>query len=203
MEKEFVNFEIACGLEFIGFSEPCLAFYDENHELNFNLSEYHKNVTDILAPLYQQAFTWFREKHELNYEIRQVKKYEYSAKVYTADELHIYIIGNDLFDYESAEIAILEKMIKIVEKNATKKKNVKQTGVEFLRDIYKNNYGDSYFFDEADKLQIQIMNEFSQWIFRKNYRMSHYNSFWYKENNITEPNELSELYQTFLQSKNE
>jgi hypothetical protein len=201
MEKEFVNFEIACGLEFIGFSEPCLAFYDENHELNFNLGEYHKNVTDILSPLYQQAFTWFREKYELNYEIRQVKKYKYSAKVYTSDELHIYIIGNDLFDYESAEIAILEKMIKIVEKNATKKKNVKQTGVEFLRDIYKNNYGDSYFFDEADKLQIQIMNEFSQWIYRENYRMSHYNSFWYKEPNITQPNELSELYQLFLESK--
>jgi hypothetical protein len=45
------------------------------------------------------------------------------------------------------------------------------------------------------------MNEFSQWIYRKNYRMSHYNSFWYKEPNITQPNELSELYQLFLESK--
>lgn len=201
MEKEFVNFEIACGLEFIGFSEPCLAFYDENHELNFNLSEYHKNVTDTLAPLYQQAFTWFREKYELNYEIRQVNKYLYNAKVYTVDELHIYIIGDDLFDYQSAKIAILEKMIKIVEKNATKKKNVKQTGVEFLRDIYKNNYGDSYFFDEADKLQIQIMGEFSKWLSDKGWNMADYGGDWYYKNNNEESYTFSRVYELFLESR--
>ena len=213
MEKEFVSYEIALKLKELGFDEPCFTYYcniNGNIRTGIVVSIHNawtyagtKKLETTLAPLYQQVFRWFREKYELNYEIRQVKKYEYSAKVYTADELHIYIIGDDLFDYQSAEIAILEKMIKIVEKNATKKKNVKQTGVEFLRDIYKNNYGDSYFFDEADKIQIQIMNEFSQWIFRENYRMSHYNSFWYKENNITESKELSELYQKFIQSRNE
>jgi len=202
MEKEFVSYQTACGLDFIGFSETCLAFYDENYKLSFKISEYHNNVTDILAPLYQQAFTWFREKHELNYEIKQVSKHLYNAKIYTTDKLHVFIIDNDFHGYKSAENAILNKMIDIVEKNAIKKK-IKQTGIEFLRDYYKNDYGKPDLFDKAEEKQLITINEFSQWIFRKNYRMSHYNSFWYKENNLTEPNELSELYQKFIQSRNE
>lgn len=123
MEKEFVSFKTACGLKFIGFSEPCLAFYDENYKLIFKTSEHHNNVTYILAPLYQQAFTWFREKHELNYEIKQVSKHLYNAKVYTTDKLHVFIINNDFHGYKPAENVTLNKMIEIVEKNAIKKKD--------------------------------------------------------------------------------
>jgi hypothetical protein len=212
MEKEFVSYEIALKLKELGFDEPCITYY---YELTSNLRTHlgvdilnawtykgNKKLGFTLAPLYQQVFKWFREKHELNYKIKQTARCLYSAKVYTVDKLHVYLIEDDFYDFKSAEIAILEKMIEIVEKNAIKKK-IKQTGIEFLRDFYKNDYGEPNLFDKADKIQIQIMNEFSQWIFRENYRMSHYNSFWYKENNITKPNELSELYQTFLQSRNE
>jgi hypothetical protein len=202
-QKEFVSYKTACGLNFIGFSEKCLAFYDENYKLNFKIIEYHNNVTDILAPLYQQAFTWFREKHELNYEIKQASKRLYNAKIYTTDKLHVFIIDNNFHGYKPAESAILNKMIDIVEKNATKKKNVKQTGVEFLRDIYKNNYGDFYFFDEADKLQIQIMDEFSLWLSDKGWKMPYSNGDWYNENISDNAYTFSKVYKLFLKSRNE
>jgi hypothetical protein len=201
-QKEFVSFQTACGLDFIGFSETCLAFYDENYKLIFKISEYLNNVTDILAPLYQQVFTWFREKHELNYEIKQVSKRLYNAKVYTTDKLHVFLIDNDFHGYKSAENAILNKMIDIVEKNAIKKK-IKQTGIEFLRDYYKNDYGEPNLFDVADKLQMETMDEFSQWLADDGWIKSAYGSLWYNGKVNEKPNKLSEVYQMFLKSKYE
>jgi len=202
MEKEFVSFKTACGLDFIGFSETCLAFYDENYQLSFKISEYNNNVTHILAPLYQQAFTWFREKHELNYEIKQVSKHLYNAKVYTTDKLHVFLIDNDFHGYKSAENAILNKMIDIVEKNAIKKK-IKQTGIEFLRDYYKNDYGDPNLFDKAEEKQLITMNEFSKWLTDEGWIKFAWGSFWYNGKVNEKPNKLSEVYQMFLKSKYE
>jgi hypothetical protein len=200
MEKEFVSFKTACGLDFIGFSETCLAFYDENYKLSFKISEYHNNVTDILAPLYQQAFTWFREKHELNYEIKQVSKHLYNAKVCTTDKLHVFLIDNDFHGYKSAENAILNKMIEIVEKNAIKKK-IKQTGIEFLRDYYKNDYGNPNLFDKAEEKQLETMNEFSKWLSDKGWNMADYDCDWYNENINEDPYIFSKVYQLFLESR--
>ena len=83
------------------------------------------------------------------------------------------------------------------------KKSKTKTGIEYLRNVYDKDYRRPLVFDAAEILQLETMNEFSQWIYRKNYRMSHYNSLWYKEPNITQPHELSELYQKFIQSRNE
>jgi hypothetical protein len=73
----------------------------------------HNN--DILsAPLYQQAFRWFREKHGLDYEITSAgKKGEYHSFV------HGYVYGNNgsspsVFSYEEAELECLKKLIEIV-----------------------------------------------------------------------------------------
>jgi hypothetical protein len=69
------------------------------------------------APLYQQAFRWFREKYGLDYEITYAgKKGEYHAFV---DE---YIYGNNgsspsIFSYEEAELACVKKLIEIVKTN--------------------------------------------------------------------------------------
>lgn len=67
MEKEFVPYEQALALKELGFDEPCLSFYTYegkfSNELSFN--EYKNTALKTSAPLYQQAFRWFREKHEL------------------------------------------------------------------------------------------------------------------------------------------
>ena len=84
MKKEFVTYEIALELKELGFDEPCLAFFEINNthqpqNLRYFLKtavnrEYIENTkilkyiygeNSLLAPLYQQAFRWFREKYGL------------------------------------------------------------------------------------------------------------------------------------------
>jgi hypothetical protein len=73
MNKEFVTYEQALALKELGFDEPCLGYYSALNEgrlcryeqLEF---EYCKNTLQplVTAPLYQQAFRWFREKYGLD-----------------------------------------------------------------------------------------------------------------------------------------
>ena len=75
MEKEFIPYEQALELKELGFNEPCYCFYNgkflqwkiddsegtEAIDINPN-----KNIgLYISAPLYQQAFRFFREKYDL------------------------------------------------------------------------------------------------------------------------------------------
>jgi hypothetical protein len=107
MEKEFIPHEQALALEKLGFSEPCFGWYGPTGILN----DWDK--TDTIAPLYQQAFRWFREKYNIDYEITYAgKKEEYHAFV------NEYIYGNNgnspsIFSYEEAELECLKKLIEI------------------------------------------------------------------------------------------
>ena len=78
---------------------------------NFN-GPHHLYTQYITAPLYQQAFRWFREKHQLNYEITTAG---------TEDKYHAFVkdhfyINTDLieFTYEEAQLACLKKLIELV-----------------------------------------------------------------------------------------
>ncbi len=74
MEDEFVTYNQALALKELGFDEPCFGkiYADGGSE---QLSYLYKNsdqigkVTSCSAPLYQQAFRWFRDKHQLFYTI--------------------------------------------------------------------------------------------------------------------------------------
>ena len=72
MEKEFVSYEIALALKELGFDEPCICGYNDYHLLRSKISSSfdgdfvkwdEKYDKDLKAPLYQQVFTWFREKY--------------------------------------------------------------------------------------------------------------------------------------------
>jgi len=66
MESLFVLYEIALALKELGFDEPCLGYYDKTQ--TFHLCSF-QNMNDkgfVSAPLYQQAFRWFREKYDLH-----------------------------------------------------------------------------------------------------------------------------------------
>jgi hypothetical protein len=70
MEKEFVPSEIALTLNELGFNENCFGFYFKgDDDESFKLIPIGK--TDgyfgyqFNAPLYQQVFRWFKEKHGL------------------------------------------------------------------------------------------------------------------------------------------
>jgi hypothetical protein len=78
MNKEFIPYDQALALKELGFEEPCFGryYYKESYpmlnpnsgetELVFEFGQYIKQTEiTILAPLYQQAFRWFRKKYNL------------------------------------------------------------------------------------------------------------------------------------------
>jgi hypothetical protein len=137
MEKEFCPYEQALSLKELGFDVKCLAgfythidenfvlnIYDYRGKLNINYSsddDYIVNTDKkhyISAPLYQQAFRWFREKYALTSSVGII----YKDETRTDFEFWYYILGyedEELFyeTHEEAELECLKKLIKIVKEN--------------------------------------------------------------------------------------
>ena len=68
MEKEFVPYEQTLELEHLGFNNKeflNFAFVDKNNKF-YTPKQFVPN-NGIWTPLYQQAFRWFREKHDLHH----------------------------------------------------------------------------------------------------------------------------------------
>jgi len=119
MKKEFIPYEQALELKKLGFKEICLAWYHKG-KLTFNefydLSDINEHPRNSSAPLYQQAFRWFREKYEyIPHVFRNSTSGKYSWKI---DDRYSYVdYTADIFNtYEEAELACLKKLIEIVKK---------------------------------------------------------------------------------------
>ena len=85
MNKEFVPYKEAIALKELGFNEPCITWYfDTRVDIKlypesqpgsglslkgFKNSHKKIGITDCTAPLYQQAFRWFREEYGLGHMI--------------------------------------------------------------------------------------------------------------------------------------
>lgn len=112
MKKEFVPYELALELKQLGFDEPCFGYYNVDPQLKspaFNMAKPFEHEWCLPAPLYQQAFRWFREKYGFDITIQHNKKYVaiayLSVKNFSIDEY---------CTYEEAELACLQKLIEIV-----------------------------------------------------------------------------------------
>jgi len=121
MEKEFIPYEQALALKELGFDEPCLAWYGS--EDIFEISGNYKNSTHTIeycvsAPLYQQAFRWFREKYKLSGLI-EIGNQEYSFIIFDEEKDSRKITSSMNGTYEEAELACLIKLIEIVKNNET------------------------------------------------------------------------------------
>lgn len=134
MEKEFIPYDLALELKELGFDEPCFAFYglsrDDYKTIRLNIFQnlktdylpdiHHLDVT-CDAPLYQQAFRFFREKYGLHYII--CKNIQMDGYGYREVVLIPYMEENEntIFKtYEEAELACIRKLIEIA-----KEQNVK------------------------------------------------------------------------------
>lgn len=123
MNKEFVPYELALKLKQLGFDEPCIATHGYL-ELYINTDDGH-----IKAPLYQQAFKWFREKYNMQSAIKFThSKYSFDIhfeRLANGENPPVMVwhlvdswlgLNLDLFEtYEKAELACLTKLIEIVE----------------------------------------------------------------------------------------
>jgi len=117
----FIPYEEALALRELGFDEPCFGYFNtSNNELFIDNSNNRTGNVDnrwCSAPLWEQAFRWFREKHELD------------SWVYRPDEkLNIWGYNTTLHtnvspfkSYEEAELECLKQLIKIVTKEWLKK----------------------------------------------------------------------------------
>jgi len=122
MEKEFVIYKQALALKELGFGEPCLARHIIMTEWGKPTGQIILQMVDCLnsdrnlvkAPLYQQVFRWFREKHNLvfnfiSYNI--VKPGEYHWSITWNDEAKV---SGIVKTYEEAELACLDKLIELI-----------------------------------------------------------------------------------------
>ena len=117
MEKEFIPYEQALALKELGFDGTnCMRFYNAELSLE-NTFLYSGNVG---APLYQQAFRWFREKYGL-FVAPNAISYENGPYLWFF-EVNSTILSfgidlgetDDFENYEEAELACLNKLIEIV-----------------------------------------------------------------------------------------
>jgi len=122
MTREFVPYEEALALKELGFDEPCLGYYSALNEgrlcryeqLEF---EYCKNTLQplVTAPLYQQAFRWFREKHDLQHSCIMFPNGKYGIGIATSKATHNLHVYDPIYNtYEEAELKCLKQLIKIV-----------------------------------------------------------------------------------------
>jgi hypothetical protein len=120
MEKEFIPYEQVSSLIALGFNEPVIAHRQDGLDICL-LKQPEVLLTDLSMILYQQAFRWFREKHDLYHviTIADLGKYEtgnpdFQCAIYSKDPVLITNM-NKYNTYEEAELACLEKLIEIVE----------------------------------------------------------------------------------------
>ena len=124
MSKEFIPYEEALALKELGFDEPCLAFYETNSvgsvrrlntkdlEEDFEYADY-----ECYAPLYQQAFRFFREEYRLVCGVREVSKGKYSFEIKRWEDYSFSSILRWFDSWAVAELDGLRKLIEIVNQN--------------------------------------------------------------------------------------
>jgi len=138
MKEQFLEYEDALALRELGFNELCFGYYHDKRLTGVNKwdrkdFEFHvlskKEVTAttveiILAPLYQQAFKWLREKYVLFGFIESANGYEDKSlfafyicddEQNIIDDSHSYSKDSSLHfrTYEEAEQACIKQLIKL------------------------------------------------------------------------------------------
>ena len=128
MEEEFVTYKQALALKELGFDEKCLSRYcvvteweKPTGEILFQNIECNLSERFLVkAPLKQQVFRWFREKHEC---YANLSSWIHEEEIGIYHEFEIYKVkqyshGSIRFKtYEEAENACIDKLIEIAKES--------------------------------------------------------------------------------------
>lgn len=123
MNNEFIPYRQAISLQELNFNEPCMMVYyqpdNDREQLIYYLEFETIGGYYIKAPLYQQAFRWFREKYNLHSLIEPVliednDQIMYDYMVLEKDGMKEEYNNIPYSSYDEAEIACLDKLIEIV-----------------------------------------------------------------------------------------
>ena len=135
IENEFIPYEQALALKELGFNEECFRVkLKKSPEQWYTQTDYEdypeQKEEEVLIPLWQQAFDWFREKYGIigNVNDNCILENTYSisiSKIFDSRILYVNGRNHNLKDkqgfttYEEAELECLKKLIEIV-KNGKK-----------------------------------------------------------------------------------
>jgi hypothetical protein len=124
MEAEFVPYEQALALKELGFDDKTFKSYDTSVVLvdgKYLLDNWYdvSTVDEVKAPLYQQAFRWFREKYKL---VNYIEYYaEWNFEIFRIDDKIAEVQDDVNVDYtfkggtyKEAELECLKKLIEIL-----------------------------------------------------------------------------------------
>ncbi len=129
LESLFVGYKQAVALKELGFDESCLGIYYGNGDNEFmgyslesskELTNKFKELGHISAPLYQQAFRWFRKEYKLSshndlFSINHLGENYYFQIINFADFIssETTLKVNGFKTEEEAESTCLDKLIEI------------------------------------------------------------------------------------------
>lgn len=121
-------------LKELGFNKPCWAWYnipDEdirdcfsegrspiiNSLEDWTAKSENKEVENIGLPTFEQAFTWFREKHNLYSSLNRTHDQKWSMDIYLigVNKSKSIVFGEK---YEEVELNCIDKLIEIVKQGA-------------------------------------------------------------------------------------
>ena len=121
MEKEFIPYVEALALKELGFDEPCFAVYIDKTLIMEDGWLYSTNQdtfiesSNFTAPLYQQAFRWFREKYGLDSNTINTNMWNtFSFVINDMPNKNPITTYLDFNTHEKAELECLKKLIEIV-----------------------------------------------------------------------------------------
>ena len=125
MNKEFVPYDIALAMRELEFKGDCFGCYTKDKELSLDRSDNKGDghyFQDCSAPLYQQAFDWFRIEHNLDAEIYMNNSIIDNGKFYTFTILrldggivnHVAYAEDRLDTYDIARDACIKKLTDLV-----------------------------------------------------------------------------------------
>jgi hypothetical protein len=132
--KDFVPYSEALVLNILGFDEPCVYYVDKNNNSYIYNFQTHPDefiewcgVNVIPTPTFSQAFRWFREKHNLMFQIFYLRNGNNAAIIHRTTPEYMDLVDQvrpssgcldevvDCYSYEEAELACLVKLISIIE----------------------------------------------------------------------------------------
>ena len=121
----FVPYKESLELKKLGFNEPCFTYYKndqlsdilelvKNSEMENVNNEIHNYIS---APIFSQAFKFFREKYKLHSTITSISQESWQWHITKPGESLGKLYEEDFYNYEEAELACLRKLIGVVKEN--------------------------------------------------------------------------------------
>jgi hypothetical protein len=133
MTKEFIQYTEALELKELGFDEPCVYYTDkDNNSYIYNFQTHPDEfiegcgVNVIPTPTFSHGFRFFREKHNLMFQIFYLRNGNYAVLIHRTTPEYMDLVDQikpssgcvaevvDCYSYEEAELECLLKLIKIV-----------------------------------------------------------------------------------------